>query len=164
MAKDPTRLALARAGREFVKQLKRDVKNQHYASGRMMRSIDYRVVDNVVEIVADEALSSVSYGTNPTNKKPSKQMVSEIVKWMRYKNMSPLARGRGGRFRKQTPSAWRSAAYAISRSILQKGIKGSDIIATSYAKVTNKIEDHVIVAFKERIKEELEMTTKDLKV
>ena len=164
MAKDPTRLALARAGREFVKQLKRDVKNQHYASGRMMRSIDYRVVDNVVEIVADEALASVSYGTKPTNKKPSKQMVSEIVKWMRYKNMSPLARGRGGRFRKQTPSAWRSAAYAISRSILQKGIKGSDVIATSYAKVANKIEDHIIVAFKERIKEELEMTTKDLKI
>lgn len=164
MAKDPTKLALARVGREFVKQLKRDVKNKHYASGRMMRSIDYRVVDNVVEIVADEALSSVSYGTKPTNKKPSKQMVSEIVKWMRYKNMSPLARGRGGRFRKQTPSAWRSAAYAISRSILQKGIKGSDIIATSYAKVANKIEGHVIVAFKERIKEELEMTTKDLNV
>lgn len=164
MAKDPTRLALARVGREFVKQLKSDVKNKHYASGRMMRSIDYRVVDNVVEIVADEALASVSYGTKPTNKKPSKQMVSEIVKWMRYKNMSPLARGRGGRFRKQTPSAWRSAAYAISRSILQKGIKGSDVIATSYAKVANKIEDHIIVAFKERIKEELEMTTKDLKI
>ena len=165
MAKDPTKLALARVGREFVKQLKSDVKNKHYASGRMMRSIDYRVVDNVVEIVADEALASVSYGTKPAkNQTPPREMVSEIVKWMRYKNMRPLARGRGGRFRKQTPSAWRSAAYAISRSILQKGIKGSDIIATSYAKVANKIEDHIIVAFKERIKEELEMTTKDLNV
>ena len=164
MAKDPTKLALARVGREFVKQLKSDVKNKHYASGRMMRSIDYRVVDNVVEIVADEALASVSYGTKPTNKKPSKQMVSEIVKWMRYKNMSPLARGRGGRFRKQTPSARRSAAFAVARGILKNGIKGSGVIEQAYAKVASKIEDHVMVAFKERIKEELEIATKDLKV
>lgn len=164
MAKDPTRLALARAGREFVKQLKSDVKNRHYASGRMMRSIDYRVVDNVVEIIADRSLSDISYGTKPTGKNPSEAMVSRIVEWMKYKNMRPLARGRGGRFRKQTPSARRSAAFAVARGILQKGIKGSGIIEQAYAKVSNKIEGHIMVAFKERIKEELEIATKDLKV
>jgi len=162
MAKDPTKLALARAGRELVKQLKRDVKNEHYASGKTMRSIDYRVVENEVHIIADKTLAEISYGTKPSNKNPSPMMIQRIIDWMSYKGIR--LRSGSGRFVRQTRNSKIQAANAISRSILRNGIQGSDIIDSAYAKVANKIEDHVMMAFKERVKEELRMTTKDLKV
>jgi len=162
MAKDPTRLALARVGREFVKQLKRDVKNNHYASGKTLRSIDYKVVENEVHIIADKTLSDISYGTKPTTKKPSGQMIQRIINWMSYKGIK--LRDGAGRFKKNTRTSRIQSANAIARSILANGIQGSDIIEEAYAKVASKIEDHVMFAFKERIKEELKISTKDLKV
>ena len=162
MAKDPTRLALARAGREFVKQLKRDVKNNHYASGKTMRSIDYKLVENQVHIIADKTLSDISYGTKPTTKNPSPMMIQRILDWMSYKGIR--LRSGSGRFVRQTRNSKIQAANAISRSILRNGIQGSDIIEEAYAKVASKIESHIVESFKERIKEELRMTTKDLKI
>jgi len=77
---------------------------------------------------------------------------------MSSRGMSALARGRGGRFRKQTPNTKRMAAYNISRRILENGIKGSRIIQSAVNKLEKRIEKGIVEAYKADIMNQLDET------
>lgn len=143
-------------GKYMVSQIRRDMtSNNIKASGKLYRSIKEEVREKELIITSlDYGSAILGEGTKPTTKKPSAGMVSRIIKWMSYKNMSAMARGRGGRFRKRTANSERIAAYAISSRILRRGIKGSNIIQGAVRKLENRIDKGIVEAYKADIERE----------
>ena len=151
-------------GKYMVSQIRRDMtSNNIKASGKLYRSIKEEVREKELIITSlDYGSAILGEGTKPTTKKPSEDMVSRIIKWMSYKNMSAMARvgnsaksnGRGGRFRKRTANSERISAYAISSRILRRGIKGSNIIQNAVRKLENRIDKGIVEAYKADIERE----------
>ena len=136
---------------------KRELKNMlkadgNFATGSTDRSIKSFIYSQGIFIQAKESLQAISEGKSKAKKEePSTQMVTRIAKWMRHKNMSALARGRGGRFRKRTPNAKRKAAYVLARHINRSTWKGSKVIDRAYAKTEKQLGDELTQDIKDKI-------------
>lgn len=139
-------------GRYYVAELKKQLSlDGNKASGDLSKSIKYVAKDDGVDFYGQAYLNALSEGKKPTNKNPSDEMVTRVVRWMKYKKMRPLSRQRKGRFRKQTPSTYRKAAWSIAKSINRKQWKGSRVILRSYKKVEGLVEKELVASYKKEI-------------
>lgn len=147
-------------GKYMVSQIKREITSgKRKASGDLYNSIGYsKNEDGLIITSLDYGSVILGEGSMPSNKRPSREMVSRIERWMGYKGMSALARGRGGRFRKRTPSAIRTAAFNLSKRILERGVKGSNIIQTSVQRLEKRIEKGILKAYKADILSQFDET------
>jgi hypothetical protein len=88
------------------------------------------------------------------NDKPSKKMVAALRKWLQKEGIKGSVdkkyRGISKRddFRKSITDTGEGIAYAISRSIKQKGLKRTNFMAKAIAKTENKAEKEFGAAFK----------------
>jgi hypothetical protein len=164
---------LNKIGQYYTSRLKENLKaDGNYATGKLDRSIGYRVDGNSLIIMASgksAVLLGLSSGRKPSSKNPSEQMVTRVVEWMKAKGMRPLVRRdrfeykngnkklskRAGRFRKQTPTAWRKAAFSLGKSMLRKGYKGSQVISKSYRQLENQIDGDIGDAFNDWLGDKL---------
>lgn len=145
-------------GKYMVSQIRREMTQRNIkASGALYKSISFEASEDTLDIKSlDYGSAILGEGAKPDGKTPPREMVSRIMKWMRYKNMSPLARGRSGRFLKQTPNAQRKAAYGIAKSIRNRGIKGSNIIQIAVNRLEKRIDKGIVEAYKSDITKEFE--------
>ncbi len=145
-------------GKYMVSQIKREMTTgKRKASGDLYDSISYsKSEDGLVVTSLDYGSVILGEGSRPTSKSPSQEMVSRIERWMGYKGMQALARGRGGRFRRRTPSAIRSAAWNLSKRILERGVKGSNIIQTAVKRLEKRIDSGILQAYKADILEQFD--------
>lgn len=150
---------LDKIGKYMVSQIRREMTKRNLkSSGNLYNSLGYDVDDNELNIESlDYGSVILGEGSRPSSKKPSEQMVSRIQRWMGYKNMQALARGKGGKFRKRTPNSLKMTAWLISKRILERGIKGSNIIEDSVKKLENRIEKGIVEAYKKDILENLDI-------
>ena len=155
---------LHKFGEYYVKRAKEEFEKRR-STGVAERSISYEVEDNKVIISAIQHAFAVSRGikTGPSEgKKDSfKDMINNIIEWMSTKRMSYLARGRGGRFRKDSMNTRRMAAYAIARSIRTKGIlkefgyQGTRVFEIINEEAVRKFGDEFIQVLENEIDERL---------
>lgn len=160
MKKDNLDKELKVIGTYLISQIRRDMtSNGLKASGSLYNSLTKEVVDNSLSIKSNDYGSVVlGEGSAPTNKNPSREMVSRITSWMSYKQMQPMGRGRGGRFRKRTASTLKSSAWIISKRILERGVKGSNIIQKSVQRLESRIEKGIVKAYKADVTKQFEET------
>ena len=129
----------------FIEEIKNELKeNDNVASGDLIESLKVKSNELSADIEFNSYLLSISEGRAPSKKNPSKDMTDRVVSWMRYKGMRPLVRQKNGRFKKQSPSVWRSSAFAISKSILSKGYKGTDSINKAWENVDDFAADLIL--------------------
>jgi hypothetical protein len=106
-------------GRDYVKILTRELlrvgKN---SSGRLIRSIDYRLVEDAeiirMEIMAEQYLEWVDKGRKPGSYPP----IKPLIQWVNIKGLNT------------------GVAYAIQKTIFKFGIKPTNVIQ----KVVNEFE------------------------
>ncbi len=146
-------------GKYMVSQIRREMTSRKLkASGELYNSVSHFVDDNELNIESlDYGSVILGEGSMPSTKSPSNEMVNRIQRWMSYKQMQPIARGRGGRFRKRTPSAMRSSAWNLSKRILERGVKSSNIIQNSVMKLEKRIEKDIVDAYKQDIIENIDI-------
>jgi hypothetical protein len=97
------------------------------ASGTLLNSLTYKLrirynkptIDFTVKGDAGRYADVIEYGRRPGAKMPP---VAAIEQWIRIKPLK--LRNRQGEFIKSTESAIKSAAFAIAKSIGEKGIEG----------------------------------------
>jgi hypothetical protein len=97
------------------------------ASGNLLNSLTYKLrirynkptIDFTVKGQAGNYADVIEYGRRPGAKMPP---VAAIEQWIRIKPLK--LRNRQGEFIKATESAIKSAAFAIAKSIGEKGIEG----------------------------------------
>jgi hypothetical protein len=97
------------------------------ASGNLLNSLTYKLrirynkptIDFTVKGDAGRYADVIEYGRRPGAKMPP---VAAIEQWIRIKPLK--LRNRQGEFIKATESAIKSAAFAIAKSIGEKGIEG----------------------------------------
>ena len=152
---------LNKIGQYYTSRLKENLKSDgNYATGKLDRSIGYEVKGNTLIISAKGAnaeLLSISSGRKKSNKLPSAEMVSRVVEWMKAKGMRPLSRTKKGKFKKQTPLTYRKSAFALGRSMLRRGYKGSQVISRSYRQLEKTIDTDVFKAFNKMIDDKIKI-------
>lgn len=114
-------------GEEYVKWLKKLIKDaRKVASGKLMRSIDYKVVKQaekyLLKISAADYLKYVDAGRAPGKMPP----VNKIIKWTKQRGIQF-----SGLSQKQT-------GWVIAMSIKKKGIKPTNIIDNAKKQVIVK--------------------------
>lgn len=105
----------------------RGKKVNRVASGNLLTSLTYKArvrynkptVDFTVKGTAGKYADVIEFGRRPGAKMPP---VKAIIDWIRIKPLK--LRNRQGQFIKSTESAIKSAAFAIAKSIGEKGIQG----------------------------------------
>ena len=138
-------------GKYMVSQIRREMTiNKRKATGELYDSINYNVGNNELNIESlDYGSVILGEGSRPSLKSPTKDMVSRILRWMSYKTYS--------RGRKKSPSALRYEAWNLSKRILERGIKGSEIIQKSINRLEKRIEKDIVSAYKQDIIENLDI-------
>jgi len=147
---------------DVVKSAKRHLggrkigKNKNYgvASGQLKRSLSYkiRVRGNDIREVTFGARGKaakyapfIHFGVNGTQKNQKspftyrKQPPSSVfIKWIKQKGIK--LRDEKGRFKKQSESNIKSAAFLIARSVKKRGIVGLRFYEKAYAAVSKRYE------------------------
>jgi hypothetical protein len=154
---------LNKIGQYYTARLKENLRSDgNYATGKLDRAIGYRVDGNTLVVTATGSaavLLSLSSGRKQSNKLPSREMVTRVVDWMKAKGMRPLSRNKKGRFLKQTESTFRKSAYALGRSMLRRGYKGSQVISRSYRELEKNIDADILAAFRKGLEDNLNNIT-----
>jgi hypothetical protein len=144
----------------FIEEIKNELREKNnVASGDLIDSLKTKANEMSADIEFNSYLLSISEGRKPSNKNPSKDMVERVVSWMKYKRMRPLARRSNGRFRKQTPATWRSSAFAISKSILSEGYKGTNAINKAWESVDDYAAELILSKLTAIVDEKLSKIT-----
>ena len=135
--------AMKDLGEEVVKELiKQLLKADKKASGNLIRSIDYRLIEATDEflltISADSYLAIIDQGRRKGAKQPP---TSAIIPWMKKRGIK--GRDKKGRFITD-----KSTAFLIARSIKRNGIKPTNVIRKTideiYSKKMNLLEKAAI--------------------
>jgi hypothetical protein len=120
------------------------------ASGTLLNSLTYKLrirynkptVDFTVKDAAGQYADVIEFGRRPNSKMPP---VSAIEQWIRIKPLK--LRNRQGEFIKSTESAIKSAAYAIAKSIREKGIEGIHYYQDAINDTWPEYQDQLMDAF-----------------
>jgi hypothetical protein len=120
------------------------------ASGNLLNSLTSKVrirynkptVDFTVKGDAGQYADVIEYGRKPNSRMPP---VSAIEQWIRIKPLK--LRNRQGEFIKSTESAIKSAAYAIAKSIGEKGIEGIHYYQDAINDTWPEYQDQLMEAF-----------------
>lgn len=118
------------------------------SSGRLGKSLGFKITESSRGLITDftsteKYASIVEDGRASNSRMPP---VDELVKWMRQKPVR--LRNEGGQFRKSTPQAMRSAAFAMAKSIAKRGIKPvpffSEAMNTEFEKLPPLIQTAMV--------------------
>jgi len=120
------------------------------ASGNLLNSLTYKTrirynkptVDFTVKGDAGKYADVIEFGRKPNSRMPP---VSAIEQWIRIKPLK--LRNRQGEFIKSTESAIKSAAYAIAKSIGEKGIEGIHYYQDAINDTWPEYQDQLMDAF-----------------
>jgi hypothetical protein len=120
------------------------------ASGNLLNSLTYKTrirynkptVDFTVKGDAGQYADVIEFGRKPNSRMPP---VSAIEQWIRIKPLK--LRNRQGEFIKSTESAIKSAAYAIAKSIGEKGIEGIHYYQDAINDTWPEYQDQLMDAF-----------------
>jgi hypothetical protein len=125
---DPLQKALQEAGALMVKTLQSELrKDGKVATGNLVRSISYKTTGTSIILTGLPYLKWVDEGRKPGKMPP----VAKILSWVKVKKIKFI-----GRTQEQT-------AWIIAKSIGKKGIKKTNVIATT-RKVTSKQVSKII--------------------
>ena len=158
---------LNKVGQKFISEIRRNLKAENkYVTGETYNSLRAEVTNKTLKLYGNISLLAISEGSKPSKKKPSYDMVERVMNWMKNKGIQPstfnkktqklgLIRDKKGRFRKRNSfSARRSAAYAMSLGILRRGIKGSGIIERSYNNLRESLGNDIMNFYEQEISNE----------
>jgi len=161
MEGDNLKKALKEVGKLIKKNLKMEAREDNLrASGKLDSSFRYRVVANELQMFGEEYANALSKGisTGSSGKKDEfEKMQRNLIKWAKIKGMQPLMRTKKGRFRKNSPHAWRQLGYVLARSIRKKGLikrfgyKGSGFIERVKEQTKGQIKSIITEAYKKDI-------------
>lgn len=117
-------------GKEFIKELAIElVKRDKVASGRLLNSLDYFVLETVdgylIEIVGENYLTYVDSGRSPGKFPP----IQDIMNWINDKGITP-----------NTPMSDEQLAFLIGRKIAEDGIAPTNILQDVYDRIYNNID------------------------
>jgi len=102
------------------------LKKRKLATGKLVNSIEYKITMPTtntfkIKFSSNEYGEFINSGTKRSTKNPSPEMVDSVQKWLQKKKVS-VGRGRTSKLRPtkrgEAKSRLRSAAYAVSKSIL----------------------------------------------
>jgi hypothetical protein len=153
-------------GAKIVSNLQRELRiNDNIATGKAIESLKSVVFSDVtmgrsnvvLNIVGLNYINALDTGTAPASRKGRKSRYKSIEQWIRAKSNFKL-RDRSGRFLPKTERNIKRAAFSISRSIGQKGIRPYNLLEYAFVPEERKIVADVVVAF---IEEELNKIIKD---
>lgn len=120
------------------------------ASGTLLNSLTYKsrirynkpTVDFTVTGDAGKYADVIEFGRKPGAKMPP---IKAIENWIRIKPLK--LRNRQGEFIKSTESAIKSAAFAIAKSIGEKGIEGINYYAEAIDDTWDEYKDKLIDSY-----------------
>ncbi len=145
--------ALHMVGSYYVEEAKTQLKiDGTDATGRLSKSIGYRLIDGSIDIVNTIHGKAIDEGSNPSSMgsdKVSASYISNIMEWASAKGIRP----RSGSMRKM--------ANAIARSIKKRGIikrfnySGSNIFDRVYKKLEERIGVDIAAGYAQDIKNKL---------
>jgi hypothetical protein len=129
------------------------------ASGNLLRSLYYKINIRYNKPTIDFTVSNdeagkyadvIEFGRRPGAKMPP---VSAIEKWLKLKPIK--LRNRQGEFIKSTESAIKSAAYAIAKSIGEKGIQGINYYGEAIDDTWDEYKDKLMEGYIKGIEQRL---------
>lgn len=154
---------------EFVEAMQDNlVSSNNVASGELSKSIVARnpqengsvVSVDIIMNFYGEFINKGVKGTKSGSSKagysfkddnPSRKMVKAISKWMKRASTSTRSvkkyKGAGAHERKNKSISQFDGAYAMARSIKQKGIKGNGFVDKAAAETDRKMQDRLVKAF-----------------
>lgn len=144
-------------GTKLVSNFQRELKiNNNIASGAAMESLKSAVYMDVsggnarfvLNIVGKEYINALDKGTKPASRKGRKPRYKSIEEWIKSKSSFKL-RDEKGRFVRKNERNIKRAAFAISRSIGERGIRPYNLIEYAFKPEEKKIVADVVVAFVE---------------
>lgn len=122
-----------------------------YATGDVANSLDYRITNNELVILADMAMKYIDKGRGGGGQPP----ISEILEWARAKGIRP--RDGSGRFIEVNDRTMFRMAANISKAISYNGTikrfggKGSDIIDFVYQRNKSDIIEGIFLAYSDDV-------------
>lgn len=163
MAKDDFKIILDAYAAAVVERaqsnlrIKRRVRGKvvnRVASGTLLNSLTYKsrirynkpTVDFTVTGDAGKYADVIEFGRKPYPGDPTKRPpYKDIMNWIRIKPLK--LRNRQGEFIKSTESAIKSAAFAIAKSIGEKGIEGINYYAEAIDDTWDEYKDKLIDSY-----------------
>lgn len=141
---------------EFKQRVKRQAKIEKLnASGKFIDSIKSEVNDGVLSVFSDvDYAKPIDDGA-----RGGVAHTDTLIAWMKKKNIRPLDRfttqtgGKGVKFSKLSDKAYKRAAFAIQKSIRDKGTikryayKGANLFNRIYEEMKVKIGDDILEGY-----------------
>lgn len=165
-----THSALSRFGDLYLAKAKKRLKDEgHYASGDLDRSLDFDVAGTTLEVTMLKhglAVEGGADGFRGGSTGDFSSMVENLAQWAKYKRIRPTDRDSRGRFKKMDNLAYKRLGFALSRSILKKGIikkynyGGSRIFEEVYDELMPKYSAELLNAYGRDIENELKILLK----
>lgn len=155
--------------REYRKRLKAD---GSYASGKASRSLEYdvkiRELESELSVIGERYITAINDGRGAKKQAPPS---TAIYRWMKAKGVT--LRDSKGRFTTASDYKMRGAAWAIARSIGEKGTikdfptknayQGTGLIDIVYNNIKDTFGQEMLEAFGQDIEYTLERYLKDIK-
>lgn len=144
-------------GDKIVSNLQRELNiNNNVATGRAIESLKKAVYMDVsggkgnvaLNIIGENYILALDKGTVPSSRKGTKPRYKSIEEWIKAKSNFRL-RDKSGKFVAKTNRNVKRAAFAISRSIGQKGIRPYNLLEYAFKPEEKKILADVVTAFVE---------------
>lgn len=158
MADKNFKASILKYGEMFIEEItKQLLLNDKKATGSLIDSLDYRVIETadtiVLDILANDYLNIVDKGLKPG----TFPNAGKIIKWAAARNIKP----RNKRYKTNADVGW-----AIARTIQKKGIKPTNILKKAKAsflsnkKALQTVVDAAQIDVKQLIKEALKNLNK----
>ena len=157
---DRTQKSLEKIGGWLIKKYRTELKrNSNVATTKLYNSLDFKVIDNEVSLIALEYAQAISGGSKPSSKgagKVSKEFFNRIYKWAKAKHLRPIKmpRNKKGQFKKVNEFTFNRMVSNIAVSIQKSGLlsefggnKGNAFIELGMISLRDKIGDELAKSF-----------------
>ena len=145
--------ALRLVGEKYVAEVRKQlVKDGSDATGRLQKSIGYKIVEDGIAITSTRYGQAVDAGSKPSSQgygKVSEDFQESILEWAKAKGISPKSGPR-------TEGNMRKMAYAIGSKIQRDGIIGTQVFDRVFNRLEKEIGDELMEAYSKDITEQLE--------
>ena len=144
--------ALKLVGETYVAEVKKDLRSKDIkATGNLIKSISYKIVDEGIQIQSARYGQTVDTGSLPSNSgygRVSRDLKERILEWARAKGISPKSGPR-------TEGNMRKMAYAIGNKIQRDGVMARNIFDSVYNRLEKEFGDELMEAYSKDLTNEL---------
>ena len=143
--------ALQLVGEKYVEEVKKQlVRDGNDATGRLVKSIGYKIVDEGIEIQSTRYGQAVDAGSAPAKAfgKVSYEFRDAIVEWAKAKGIYPKSGP-------STEGNMRKMAYAIASKIQRDGRIGTQVFDRVYDKLEKEFGEQLMAAYSKDLTEKL---------